>query len=132
MDLIDSADKELPDAKATVERAKAAAVTARMELDKHQQWLGQHQELYTEAVKECERRLKRQAFVTACKQKAWLPIQVVASASTGLLHAALAYPRRRSLKAKLKDRIQELDHPGVPPPGQLQERIQAMDRRGPE
>jgi hypothetical protein len=50
MDLIDLADEELPAARATVEQAKAAAVTARKELDEHQQWLGQHQELYTEAV----------------------------------------------------------------------------------
>jgi hypothetical protein len=40
MDLIDLADEELPAAKAAVERSKAAAVTARMDLEKHQQWLG--------------------------------------------------------------------------------------------
>jgi len=76
MDLIDLADEELPAAIAIVEQAKTAAVTARLELDKHQQWLGQHQELYAEAVKGCERRLKRQAFIAACKQKAWLPIHL--------------------------------------------------------
>src|SRR6185312_8625009 len=66
-----------------------------------------------------------------CKQAAWLPIQLVATASTGLLHATLAYPRRRWLRAKLKDRLQELDHPSEPQfTRQLQERIQAMDRRG--
>jgi hypothetical protein len=131
MDLIDLADDELPAARATVEQSKAAAVTAKMELDKHQQWLGQHQELYAQAVKGCERRLKRQAFMGACKKAAWLPIQLVATASTGLLHAALAYPRRRSLRANLKDRIQGLDHPSELTPQfarQLQERIQRMDR----
>jgi len=102
MNLIDLADEELPTARATVEKSKAAAVTARRDLDKHQQWLGQHQELYTEAVEGCERRLKRQAFMGACKQAAWLPIQLVATASTGLLHATLAYPRRRWLRAKLQ------------------------------
>jgi len=35
MDLIDSADEELPTAKATVERSKVAAATARTDLDKH-------------------------------------------------------------------------------------------------
>ena len=65
MNLIDLADEELPTARATVEKSKAAAVTARRDLDKHQQWLGQHQELYTEAVEGCERRLKRQAFMGA-------------------------------------------------------------------
>jgi hypothetical protein len=131
MDLIDLADDELPAARATVERSKAAAVTAQTELDKHQQWLGRHQELYAQAVKGCERRLKRQAFISACKQTAWLPIQLLATAWTGLSHAALAYPRRRWLRAKLKDRIQELDHPSeLQFARQLQERIQAMDRRG--
>ena len=129
MDLIDLADEELPVARATVERSKAAAVTARMDLDKHRQWLGQHQELYTEAVKGCERRLKRQAFIGACKQAAWLPIQLLATASTGLFNAAIAYPRRRWLRAKLKDRLQELDHTSeLQFARQLQERIQAMDR----
>jgi hypothetical protein len=131
MDLIDLADQELPGAQATVEQSKAAAVIARIELDKHQQWLGQHQELYAQTMKGCERRLKCQAFVAAFKQKAWLPIQLVATASTGLVRAIHAYPRRRSLRANLKDRIQELDQPRVTPPGQLQYRIQAMDRRGP-
>ena len=92
MDLIHLADEELPAARATVERSNAAAATARMELDNHQQWLGQHQELYAHAVKGCERRLKRQAFIGACKQTALLPMQLMATASTGLLHAALAYP----------------------------------------
>src|SRR5262249_17918846 len=130
MDLIDLVDEELPAAKATVKQAQTAAVTARLELEKHQQWLGQHQELYAQAGKRCERGVKGQAFVAACKQKAWLPIHLVATASIGLLQAMHAYPRRRSLEANLKDRIQKLDQPGVPPSGQLQERIQAMDRRG--
>ena len=131
MDLIHLADEELPAARATVERSKAAAVTARTELDKHQQWLGRHQELYAQAVKGCERRLKRQAFINAWKQTAWLPIQFLATAWIGLSHAAVAYPRRRALRAKLKDRIQELDHPReLPFERHLQDRIQAMDRRG--
>ena len=85
MDLIDLADEELPVARAAVEQAKAAAVTARTELDKHQQWLGQHQELYTEAIKGCERRLRRQALITACKQTAWVR-QPRSGASTTLAH----------------------------------------------
>jgi hypothetical protein len=76
-------------------------------LEKHQQWLGQHQELYAQAVKGCERSLKRQAFVAACKQKALLPIQLVATASIGLLQAMQAYPRR-SLEANLKDAFRSL------------------------
>jgi len=132
MDLIDLADEELPVARATVERSKAPAVKAQTELDKHQQWVGRHQELYTQAVKGCEHRLKHQAFIAACKKTAWLPIHLVATASTGLINAALAYPRHRSLRAKLKDRIQELDHPRELKFArrQLQERIEAMDWLG--
>jgi hypothetical protein len=126
MDLIDLADEELPAARATIEQAKKAAVTARNELDKHQQWLGRHQDLYTEAVKGCERRLKRQAFIAACKDTARLPIQLLSTAWNGLFNAG----HRRSLRAKLKDRLQELDHPSQVKAGQhLQQRIQAMDGR---
>ena len=123
MDLIRLADEELPAARKTIEQSKAAALTARMELDKHQQWLGQHQELYTEAVKGCERRLKRQVFIDACKQTALVPMQLL----TGLFDAR----RRRWLKARLKERIHELDHPSDHQFARhLQKRIQAMDRRG--
>jgi len=131
IELIHLADEELPAARATVERSKAAAVTAQTELEKHQQWVGRHQELYAQAVKGCERRLKRQAFIGACKETARLPIQLLTNAWSGLFDAALAYQRRLSLRAKLKNRIQELDHQSEPIVAQqLQERIQAMDRRG--
>jgi hypothetical protein len=125
MDLIDVADEELPAARATVEQAKEAALTAQMELDKHQQWLGQHQQLYKKAVSGCERRRKRQVFIAACKDTARLPIDLLNSAWSSLFNAG----RRRSLRSKLKDRLRELDHPSVVKPGkQLQERIEAMDR----
>jgi hypothetical protein len=92
---------------------------------------GAHQELYTEVVKGCERRLKRLAFIGACKETARLPMQLLTNTWSGLFDAALAYPRRHWLRAKLKDRIQELDHPSKPQfAQQLQERIQAMERRG--
>ena len=130
-DLIRLAEEEVPAARVTIERSKAAALTARMELEKHQQWLGRHEELYAQAVKGCERRLKRQIFINACKQTAWIPVQLLATASTGLFRAVLAYPRRRWLRAKLKHRLEDLDHPSeLPFAGHLQERIQAMDRRG--
>jgi hypothetical protein len=37
-----------------------------------------------DAVKGCERRLKRKAFIGACKQTAWLPIQFLSTAWTYL------------------------------------------------
>ena len=127
MDLIDLADQELPSARATVEKSKAAALTARSELDKHKQWLGHHQERYTEAVRGFERRLKRQVFIAACKDTARLPIQLLSDFWSGLFNAG----RRCSLRAKLKDRLRELDHSSEVKPGpQLQKRIHSMDRGG--
>ena len=130
LELIRLADEELPAARETIERSKTAALTARMELDRHQQWLGQHQQLYAQAVTGCDRRLKRQAFIKACKRTAWLPIQFLASGSAGLFHTALAYPSCRWLRAKLKTRIQELEHRSEQKFPRLQTRIQALDRRG--
>ena len=131
MDLIHLVDEEVPAVRATVDRSKAAVVSAQMELDKHQRWLESHQELYSEAVKGCQRRLKRQAFISACKQTALLPIQLLTTACIGLSRAACAYPRRRWLRAKLKNRIQAVDQPSklqVTP--HLQQRIQAIGRLG--
>ena len=125
MDLIDLADKELPAARATVEQAKAAAATAQEELDKHQQWLGQHRELYNKAVTGCERRRKRQVFIAACKDRARLPLELLSNAWRGLLTGG----RRRSLRAKLPERLRKLDHPsGAKPRPRIQDRIHAMDR----
>ena len=125
MDLVHLVDEEVPAANAIVERSKASAVTARIELEKHQRWLEGHQELYAEAVKGCQRQLKRQAFVRACKQTALLPIQLLASACVALGHAAWAYVRRFRLRAKLQNRIQAMDQRSGP--RLLQNRIEAMD-----
>jgi hypothetical protein len=129
MDLIHQADEEVPPAITAVERSKAAAVTAQMELDKHQRWIARHQELYAQAVKGCERRLKRQAFISKCKQTAYLPVQLIATACVSLSRAVWVYPYRRRLRAKLNNRIQAMARPTGPRLSpQLQNRIQAMDR----
>ena len=125
MELVHLVDEEVPAANAIVERSKASAVTAQIELEKHQRWLEGHQELYAEAVKGCQRQLKRQAFVRACKQTALLPIQLLASACVALGHAAWAYVRRLGLRAKLQNRIQAMDQRSGP--RLLQNRIEAMD-----
>jgi len=105
MELAHLVDEELPAVRATVDRSEATAVAAQMELEEHQRWLKDHQELYAEAVKECQRRLKRQALIRACKETAWLPIRLLASACFALCHVAWAYPRRFRLRAKLQNRI---------------------------
>jgi len=109
IDSIQTVDSKVPAVRATVDRSKAAVVSAKMELDQHERWLERHQELYSEAVKGCERRLKRQRFISACKQTALLPIHLLASACVGLFHAARAYPHRFWLRAKLQNRIHAMD-----------------------
>jgi hypothetical protein len=94
MDLVHLVDEEVPAANAIVARSKTSAATAQIELEKHQRWLEGHQELYAEAVKGCQRRLKRQAFVRACKRIAFLPTQLLASMCVASGHAAWAYVRR--------------------------------------
>lgn len=104
MDLVQLVDGEVPIARATVNRSKAAIDSARMELEKHQRWLEAHQELYAEALQGCEQRPKRRAFINACKQVALVPIKLGAS----LLHAAFAHSRRDRLRAELQSRIQAM------------------------
>ena len=102
MDLIQLTDEELPAARATVEQSKAAAVTGTGQASA---MAGTVPGTLRASGEGCERRLKRKAFIGACKQTAWLPIQFLTTAWTGLIHAGLSYPRRRWLKANLKARI---------------------------
>lgn len=111
-------DEEVPAVRATVDRSKATAVAAQIELEKHQRWLEGHQELYAEAVKECQRRLKRQALIRACKQTALLPIRLLASACFALCRAVWAYPRRFRLRAKLQNRIDAISLNGPRSPSE--------------
>jgi len=77
-------------------------------LGQHERWLERHQELYSEAVKGCQRRLKRQRFISACKQTALHPIQLLAAACVGLFHVPWAYRRFRP-RAKLQNRIHAMN-----------------------
>jgi hypothetical protein len=104
MELARLAEDEIPVARATVDQGKAAVDVAKAELDKHQRWLDRHSELFTENLKQCERRLKRQAFISKCKQIAMLPIQRVAFACGELA----SYPRRYRERVKLQNRIREM------------------------
>lgn len=70
--LIHLIDEDIPVANATIEQSKAAATQAQSELEEHQRWLVDHQERYAEAVKECQRRLKRRRIIHGCKQTALL------------------------------------------------------------
>lgn len=92
-------DAELPVLTATVDRSKAAVALAKTDLDEHRRWLERHHELYSKAVKGCERRLKRQSFIRSCKNTALLPIQLLASW------------KGRSRRAELQKRIYLVEQP---------------------
>lgn len=93
-------DAEVPVLTATVDRSRAAVASAKIDLDEHQRWLERHQELYSKAVKACERRLKRQSFIWSCKNTALLPLKLLATAWES---------PRRSRRAKLQNRIYAME-----------------------
>ena len=97
VDLIHRAGEEVSPAIAAVEQSKAAAITAQLELQKHQQWLDRHQELYAQTVEACERRLKRLAYGHWMRAKFNNRIQ------------ALVRPTGPWLSRQLQNRIQALD-----------------------
>jgi hypothetical protein len=104
MELTRLAEHEVPAAQATVDQGKAAVDLAKAELDKHQQWLDRHNELYTDSLRRFQRRLKRQAFISNCKQIALLPIKSFASAFGELT----SYPWRYRERVKLQNRIRAM------------------------
>ena len=97
VDLIHRAGEGVSPAIAAVEQSKAAAITARLELQKHRQWLDRHQELYAQTVEGCERRLKRLAYGHWMRAKFNNRIQ------------ALVRPTGPWLSRQLQNRIQALD-----------------------
>ena len=102
VDLIHRAGEEVSPAIAAVEQSKAAAITAQLELQKHQQWLDRHQGLYAQTVEACERRLKRLAYGHWMRAKFNNRIQ------------ALVRPTGPWLSRQLQNRIQALDRARQP------------------
>ncbi len=96
-------------AAATVAWSKEVVVSANRELERHQLWLERHQEVYSEALKGCQRQLKRQYLISACKQTALLPIQLLASGCVALFRGVWAYPRRSRLRAELQNRLDRME-----------------------
>jgi hypothetical protein len=94
---------------ATVAWSKEVVVSANRELERHELWLERHHEIYSEALKECQRQLKRQYLISACKQTTLLPIQLLASGCVALFRGVRAYPRRSRLRAELQNRIDRME-----------------------
>ncbi len=95
-------------AAATVAWSKEVVVSANRELERHELWLERHHKVYSEALKECQRQLKRQNLISACKRTALLPIRLLASGCVALFRGVWAYPRRPRRRADLQNRIDRM------------------------
>jgi len=95
--------------RATIDRAKAAVVSASRELERHHLWVERHRALYSEALRECQHQLKRQNLIRACKQAALLPIQLLVVISVAMFRRACAYRSRFRLRAELQNRIDRME-----------------------
>ena len=71
----------------TVDRSKDVVVSANRELERHQQWLERHSEVYLKELKWAQRRLRRHDLIRACKQAVMVPMQLVSSGFVALLPA---------------------------------------------
>jgi hypothetical protein len=96
-------------AAATVAWSKEIVISATRELERHELWLERHHEVYSEALKQCQRQLKRHYLISACKQTALLPIQLLASGCVALFRGVRPYPRRSRLRADLQNRIDRME-----------------------
>ena len=94
---------------ATVACSKEVVVSANRELERHELWLERHHEVYSETLKECQRQLRRQNLISACKQTALLPIRLLASGCTALFRGVRAHPRRSRRRADLQNRIDRME-----------------------
>jgi hypothetical protein len=102
-------DARAPAVRATVDRSKDVVASANRELDRHRLWLERHQTLYSEALKECQRQLKRRSLIRAIKQTPLLPIQLLSTLCVAGFHAAWGYPHRLRPRAKLQNRIYAME-----------------------
>jgi hypothetical protein len=96
-------------ARATITRSNKVVFSANGELSRHRLWMERHHELYSEALKACQRQLRRQNYINACKEVVLLPPRLLLSACVALLHGACAYPRRVQRRVNLQRRIYAID-----------------------
>ena len=108
--------KRLIDAKVTavdttVDRSKDVVVSANRELERHQQWLERHSEVYLKELKWAKRRLRRHDLIRACKQAVMVPMQLVSSGFVALLPGARRTLANRAKYEQLQNRINAVDRP---------------------
>ncbi len=95
----------------TVDRSKDVVVSANRELERHQQWLERHREVYLKELKWAKRQLRRHDLIRACKQAVMVPMQLVSFGFVALLHGARSTLANRAKQERLQNRINAIDHP---------------------
>jgi hypothetical protein len=100
---------EIADAQKTLDHSIETVIAANRDLERHQQWLERHRELYAEDMKRAQRHLRRHALVKVCKQAAMLPLHLISSRCAALLRGtrtALTNPAERD---RLQSRINAVE-----------------------
>ena len=95
----------------TVDRSKDVVVSATKELERHQQWLERHREVYLKELKWAKRQLRRHDLIRACKQVVIVPMQLVSSGFLALLPGARRTLAKRAIYEQLQNRINAVDRP---------------------
>ena len=104
-------DAKVATVETTVDRSKDVVVTANAELERHQQWVERHREVYLIELKWAQRQLRRHDLIRACKQVVIVPMQLVSSGFLALLPGARRTLAKRAIYEKLQNRINAVDRP---------------------
>ena len=80
-------------------------------LERHQQWLERHSEVYLKELKWAKRRLRRHDLIRACKQAVMVPMQLVSYGFVALLPGARRTLANRAKYEQLQNRINAVDRP---------------------
>lgn len=92
-----------------VNRSKQLVSSATRELQRHEVWLRRHHELYSEALKECQRQLERGNVIGACARTILFPVTLLVSVCAALIKMRWAVTRRAETRAELQRRINTMD-----------------------
>jgi hypothetical protein len=104
-------DTKVTAAETNVDQSKDIVVLAKRELERHQQWLERHRELYLKELIRAQRQLRRHDVIRACKQAVMVPMQLVSFGFVALLHGAGSTLANRAKQERLQNRINTIDHP---------------------
>ena len=104
-------DAKVAAVETTVDRSKDVVVTANAELERHQQWVERHREVYLMELKWAQRQLRRHDLIRACKQVVKRPIKLLSFGFVALLPGAKKTLANRAKFERLQNRINAVDRP---------------------